>query len=273
YLALSYVWGGATQLQLTSENFTSLSTENGLNELSDSIPRTIKDAMILCKNLGERYLWVDTLCIVQDDESDRHFQISNMANIYSQAVLTIVAASGSSADAGLPGHISSINGTELISTRHDIVPLIENSPWYSRGWTLQEYVLSHRLLFFVGGEAVYCCRTTMWREDSMPQELLSWNGEIELRERLGLLSHFSGTTDGFKHYTELVNTYITSDLSNDNYILNAISGALENIHSVGKSFQGLPEATLDLGLLWQTEDRTPPERREGFPSWSWAGWK
>ncbi|KAF2492972.1 HET-domain-containing protein [Lophium mytilinum] len=291
YLALSYVWGGASQLQLTTTNFMILFTKNGLNELSESIPKTIQDAMILCQNIGERYLWVDTLCIIQDDDTDRHIQISNMDIIYSQAILTIVAASGSSADAGIPGvrpksrsfeqHISSIDGKELISTRHDSIPFIVNSPWYSRGWTLQEYVLSHRLLFFIGGEAVYCCRTTMWREDTrledtIPEERHSQTVATELQERIRLLRPFSGPVDhhGFRHYTELVNAYITRNLSKDNDILDAISGALRSVYSsLGKFIYGHPEAKLGLSLLWQTEDKRLPERREGFPSWSWAGWK
>jgi len=53
--------------------------------------------------MGERYLWVDALCIIQDDSMDKEWQIARMGSIYSSAVFTIVAACGVDADAGLPG--------------------------------------------------------------------------------------------------------------------------------------------------------------------------
>jgi hypothetical protein len=53
--------------------------------------------------IGERYLWVDSLCIVQDDPQEKHGQIANMDAIYGNAILTINAAAGQDANAGLPG--------------------------------------------------------------------------------------------------------------------------------------------------------------------------
>ena len=62
---------------------------------SDSTPKVIKDAFLVTKKLGYRYLWVDRYCIVQDDAQEKHQQIKNMGSIYENARVTIVAAAGS----------------------------------------------------------------------------------------------------------------------------------------------------------------------------------
>lgn len=74
-----------------------------LTERSHKLPNTIKDAKKLTDILGERYLWVDNLCIIRGDDQNKALQIGAMNSIYSSAILTIAAASGTSADTGLPG--------------------------------------------------------------------------------------------------------------------------------------------------------------------------
>ena len=97
------MWGGVSQLLLTKSNQELLFRDGSLLNFEKKIPQVIKDAMQFVRNIGERYLWVDSLCIVQDDESIKHHLISNMGSIYNSAVATIVAASGEDATHGLPG--------------------------------------------------------------------------------------------------------------------------------------------------------------------------
>jgi hypothetical protein len=66
YIALSYVWGKVTPFILTEANLPNLKQSGALSTGDPAIPQTIRDAMILCKRLSERYLWVDSICIVQD---------------------------------------------------------------------------------------------------------------------------------------------------------------------------------------------------------------
>jgi hypothetical protein len=68
-----------------------------------TIPRTILDAMRLVESLGERYLWVDSLCIIQDDEVFKYEEVNDMASIYVNACVTIVAARGKDSNFGLRG--------------------------------------------------------------------------------------------------------------------------------------------------------------------------
>ena len=103
YLALSYLWGKAKTFETTKSNLHDLKQDSSLIRFKNQIPRVINDAILLTSKLEERFLWVDALCIVQDDVDVKQTQISQMDMIYDQAVLTIVALSGKDANASLPG--------------------------------------------------------------------------------------------------------------------------------------------------------------------------
>lgn len=96
YLALSYVWGDRSRSIIsTKHNIGQIRTELGMGKMD--LPRTIAGSMTLVSALGERYLWVDALCIVQDDEEDPAMQVENMDSIYAGALLTTIAAADESA--------------------------------------------------------------------------------------------------------------------------------------------------------------------------------
>ncbi|PVH82441.1 hypothetical protein DL98DRAFT_414873, partial [Cadophora sp. DSE1049] len=91
FCALSYLWGGVSMLKTEKRNVERLSQDNGI--LEEGLPLTIRDAIQFCRKIGWRYLWVDALCIIQDDKVDVASQISQMQSIYRFADFTIVAAS------------------------------------------------------------------------------------------------------------------------------------------------------------------------------------
>jgi len=107
YLALSYVWGEAQGkcLNATKSNIFLLKQEGSLggSSLGASLSFTINDAIRVCWDLDERYLWVDSLCIIQDDPEDKEKQIGMMEDIYSSTGMTLAAAEGEDAESGLPG--------------------------------------------------------------------------------------------------------------------------------------------------------------------------
>jgi hypothetical protein len=147
YVALSYVWGKATVFRTLKNNLADLEKPGSFSqpEILDQIPWSIRDAMQVVKELGLRYLWVDSICIVQDDPACLDDSISRMDLVYGAAYLTIMAATGSHANAGLPGVRPGTRGQrqpiEEIAPgfRLAFKPLYQNhikdSTYYTRAWT------------------------------------------------------------------------------------------------------------------------------------------
>ncbi|KAI0386775.1 HET-domain-containing protein [Hypomontagnella monticulosa] len=174
FVALSYTWrtseDSANDFQLEKDNAQRLELLGAL--ASVSIPNVISDAISLCRDLGERYLWVDRLCIIQDDEVSKSHQIAAMDRVYGSAVFTIMAALNDYAE-GLPGcvgrprrryaswsrsHISIGDPTPGEETHaSSMMSDANNSFWNRRGWTFQERILSKRRLFITEYQAVFAC--------------------------------------------------------------------------------------------------------------------
>ncbi|KAJ1330933.1 HET domain-containing protein [Microdochium nivale] len=98
YLCLSYCWGGDQPLKATTGNLAALSSPAGF--AYQDLPKTPRDACLVTKLFGQRYIWIDALCIVQDDPADKAREIPKMRDIYRGALLTIVASRSSSAIEG-----------------------------------------------------------------------------------------------------------------------------------------------------------------------------
>lgn len=127
YFALSYVWGKISAPKTLRGN---LQSRLGKGALLQQLPATIEDAMRLVKALEERYLWVDCLCIVQDDPATKHRDILKMDVIYSRAVATILALHGHDTNAGLPGVRPGTRPPRRIETPHSPERIIEpDSAW------------------------------------------------------------------------------------------------------------------------------------------------
>jgi hypothetical protein len=108
--------------------------------------------MAVVSSLGERYLWVDVLCIIQDDEKSKALFISQMDIVYHHALLTIVAMSGQDANSGLPGLRpftspqqlrKEVDGSVFLTTPPGLRSSASVSRYEQRGWTLQERILSN----------------------------------------------------------------------------------------------------------------------------------
>lgn len=105
YACLSYCWGrrSSQPVELTKDNMQNLQT-NGLDV--NTLPLTLKDAVLTTQCLGLQYLWIDALCIIQDDEEDKKREIARMGSIYSNCTVCIAAATGKSVRDGFlkPAH-------------------------------------------------------------------------------------------------------------------------------------------------------------------------
>ncbi len=118
YFALSYVWGPSKSLACTEMANLALLQQRGALEMTVRMPKTIAHAVGLTKLLGERYLWADRFCIVQDNSPDKQAQLDGMGDIFAGAFATIIAATGSDADHGLTG-IPGVTSRRKLRGRRD----------------------------------------------------------------------------------------------------------------------------------------------------------
>lgn len=214
YLALSYVWGKAEYLTTIKSNVESLEKPGAFNSHAASLPLTIQDAVHLTSLIGERYLWIDALCIVQDDFENKMTLINQMDKIYQGALCTIVAAAGVDSSAGLPGvslasprKISQcvINYGEgrcvAISQR-----LLKNvlgqgkdmCYWNKRAWTHQERLLSGRKLIFLEDGVHFNCQRMTWTED-VAAEVIGVKRHFQMYDFIGVSDkdvYFNGLGPG-----------------------------------------------------------------------------
>ena len=161
YAALSYCWG--IQQHYVTELDTLQHRINGIP--TSSLPKTIQDAIHITRQLSIQYLWVDSLCIIQDSDDDKSQEISRMPQIYKNAVVTISADRASDCQDGflnqavhkdrIPGVTSakipyrSANGTVGHLRLRQAIPYSRvDQPIHQRAWTFQEYFLSSRILSF-----------------------------------------------------------------------------------------------------------------------------
>ncbi|KAJ4125319.1 hypothetical protein NW768_008936 [Fusarium equiseti] len=278
YVALSYVWGRATghDLQLLMENLQSFQEEKSLERMWDQVPATIQHAIELVRHIGETYIWIDRLCIVQDDLEIKQEQINQMAFIYGNAYFTLVATAAYSAEEGLRGikDVSPSMHQNVWPERAnmDHYGLIAWSPWTKRGWTLQELVFSQRSVFFHNNEVTWECHCAIWHERM----------QLADRDQTSCLGTYSPDARGFRYspwpdlqeFHQLATSYSRRQLTFSSDILPAFAGittALSQSFPHGFLF-GLPEIAFDVALLWRSAGsicQASALNGKPVPSWSW----
>jgi hypothetical protein len=168
YLALSHCWGGPIDAKLYKGNLEDMKT-TGVKTL----PCNFREAIIVTRGLGERYLWIDSLCIVQDDDQEWEEQSINMGLVYANAKCVLSAAASGNSNGGCfrPRDLFRSdcvlrrrwNRALVVRSqeRSDLVRLfkrkIESAPLTKRGWTFQERYLASRILHFGSGVVLFEC--------------------------------------------------------------------------------------------------------------------
>ncbi|KAJ8118413.1 hypothetical protein OPT61_g614 [Boeremia exigua] len=298
YAALSYCWGYSQPVITTNRNLF-----QHLRKIQyKRLPQTLQDAVHTAKAIGLRFLWIDALCIIQDSESDKRAEIAKMAQIYQNAYLTIVAACTTSS---AEGFLQVRNGTPPAleipvgchSGRIGTLSLLPTyrTPRYEalhdRAWTLQEIILSPRLLIF-GRDAVgWKCTTaddglyrwTDWNgycaSTGLTTIRIGSNGTVT-RPRLSFYSPERRTYRSsqqaerlphmFRIWKELVKDYSTRSMTNDGDKLNAIAGTMTYFqkHMNDDYLAGLWRNHLMKELSWKIRGAKRPATKRA-PSWSW----
>lgn len=270
YIALSHCWGDATHHPLKT---TSSSLKAHLaNICQEQLPRTFQDAVTIARALGIRYLWIDSLCIIQDDIDDWCRESSMMGLIYERARLTIAACHARNSSEGcfsqrkalppaveLP-HIDKF-GIHRGSIFITLLPgeckeVGENlSPLDTRAWTTQEWLLSRRMILCL-------------------KECLAWSCKTITQVETGSSSHYINARDSsWEHVVEVFSMRDLTFLSDRLIALEGVKNELQKQTKTkhGIYTYGLWENGLPCNLLWfpklRAKRNSMPLR---IPSWSWA---
>ncbi|RWA09003.1 hypothetical protein EKO27_g6113 [Xylaria grammica] len=282
FAALSYCWGGTQTFTYDQSNSLKLTSSIPL----DRLPATVRDAVTVCSQLGLDYLWVDSICILQDSERDKAIEIAKMPYIYGGAAVVIAASRARSAWDGFLGTRTpfpeAMPTFQLPWRSADnqlgtvmIMPLeIHPEPIDRRGWTFQEQLLSTRMIEFGTRQTRCTCRENIPEPGSPAGYVDGWRigrdvGSSNVYDRTWDVIE-SDFQDGWNHvvlrYTERKLTFGT-----DRPL--AISGIAEQCSSLGayEYFAGLWKHSINVGLLWTVVARdrmSRPQKYQG-PTWSW----
>ncbi|KAL8721178.1 MAG: hypothetical protein Q9181_007763 [Wetmoreana brouardii] len=300
YTTLSHCWGHPSNGPMT----TALETfPHRLDRIKfDDLPQTFKDAVNTTRSLGIPYLWIDSLCIIQDSPEDWAEEASKMANVYAGALCTLSALSSKDSTGGFfrttEKHTDFVfrYDLELGDQRVRVFPCEPNSwslsgPLMKRAWTLQERELSNRILHFSRDDLLWECKTMKGSLD-MPylpyraydsdpaNRLLYDNARKSIDPKDPSFEFRKCWFNTVEDYTQRKITY-----GKDKLI--AISGLAHRYHRDGRGHYaaGLWQADMPSALLWRVyqyppnltqavnaSPRLPPRRPETYraPSWSWA---
>ena len=322
YAILSHCWGPKPIITTTTHNIRSRCQNINFSDLS----KTFQDAVTVTRSLGIKYLWIDSLCILQDQDSkaakaDWEAESSKMGTYYACAKICIAASAASEGCVGcffdrhpaitqpspLPIRLSGSDCSTMFLSRVDrvgdwmkmpdlrtsdgISPLGRVPPLESRGWVVQEIIMSRRILKFGMSELEWVCESKHASE-----------GHPD--EKPPLYTHDKDCFDAFKNldsqisrfgplgknnvWYDIVEHYTKCELSYKSDMLPALSGVATQYQKMtgDKYFAGLWKSDLARGLLWRmpllsTDQLWNDEKASGFrkssrpanyraPTWSWS---
>lgn len=304
WVTLSHCWGGeaplATKLESLDQHKSSISM--------DALPQNFKDAISLTRKLGFQYIWIDSLCIIQDIHEDWTSESSQMHRIYVNASLNISASAAKNPKEGIFESSNKLRhfGSSLISLPcksekkeiHGIVDLrvqlggccpfihLPDEPLHRRAWVLQESVLSPRRIDFGSSQLFWECRTALHTErypESMDGESFFDASGRELHqmepakmEPFPKLPHRFRTASTNSPlawwYKMLRNSYWNRGLTALDDLLPALAGVAEEVSNrTGYHYKaGLWLEDILRGLLWQPLGSTIRPEKSPCPSWTWA---
>lgn len=297
YIALSYCWGGAQAVKCMN----SLIDQWLVSISRPLLPQTIQDSIIVCRRLGVRFLWIDSLCIIQDNASDKAYEIAQMPQIYRNATLTIAAARARNVHEGFleervaPRFIGEVFELPYICPDNQLGSIIlcrsglMKEPLDERAWALQERLLSPRTLEYGTRQLRWICQENEHEQgytDGWTRDPEDFEGRID-RAEYEIFREDSDTPQSMgsdirdemhkrivEDWYRVVTVYSNRELTVSTDRILAISGIAE---LYGRRLDdvylaGLWKSTLLSAMLWQTvngKSTARPREYQG-PSWSWT---
>lgn len=294
YLALSHTWGERRKRLKAMP----LLLKNNMSARKERIPwdeltKTFQDAITITKELGLQYIWIDSLCIVQDDKEDWASEAGRMAFVYSNAYLVVAATASETGDDGCfrtrcPSHnIAACGAYENVSNVHvqrqvchrticEWQAISTSMPLLDRAWCFQERLLATRILHYTEDEVMWECQECLWCEcDAIKHEDHTSNFKIAHAEAMVSFDYQTRV----KSWAKVLTEYSQRSLTVGTDRLPGISGIAKAIAlpEMGRYLAGLWESQLPQALLWSygrnVVDRPDVQSRSAeyqAPTWSWA---
>ena len=278
-MALSHCWGSSPSF--TTTKATRKERSRGV-DLPD-LPQNFQDAIIITRKLGIPYIWIDSVCIVQDDSDDWEREAAKMLDVYKNSFLTIAAMSAENSHEGFlhrrkaPTRFScEIPFQSSKSQAHGRVIVcwppsgIGPDILATRGWTLQELIFPSRVLHFSAEQMVWDCERQIREDGQSPLIAGHLGSKIRAEIRSNTLMSLP-----YSRWYSLVENYTSRDITKPTDKLPAISGlALEICRTTGDQYlAGLWKHDLVAGLMWTPCENKKLKRITSHyrgPSWSWA---
>ncbi|KAL8920432.1 MAG: hypothetical protein Q9172_004504 [Xanthocarpia lactea] len=263
-----------------------------------SLGQTLQDAISVACSMGIQYIWIDALCIIQDSATDKDQEIAMMHHIYRNAEFTICAATAETSTEGfLQRRVFS--GYPMPEVDHSMLQFpcpngdrgtilvkkfqthcVNGQPLYKRGWTLQEHMLSSRVLVYDSWQVWWECLEGKRCDKGNPDTIGSnqYYDELPIHGVMGRIERSSRDLDNdldflWNTWARVVEDYTQRDLTVDSDRLPALSGLVSTFSNLWGCayYAGLWEKKLIEGLGWFVFDPFTSSVIESYaPSWSWA---
>lgn len=283
YATLSHCWGGVVIGKLTSAVYSSY--KNGFSIAG--LPRNFRDAITLTRSLGIEYLWIDSLCIIQDSATDWETECELMSDVYGGSFVNIAASASSNANGGIFDNRdlrrvtpfktqlafksnSQLKGTFAFLPRTCDFGDLEQTPLSKRAWTVQERLLAPRTLHFLSHKVVWECSSLQASESDV-------TGKLDRRSKSGLQDWaLPSSGNCLSKWDTAVQMYTRGELTLPSDKLIAISGVAKFIKNMWQNnsvryLAGLWSYQIESSLAWRTFKGTPLVNDEyRAPTWSWA---
>ncbi|KKO97668.1 hypothetical protein THAR02_10229 [Trichoderma harzianum] len=300
YMTLSHRWGNSPSIILNSTTAPTLLNSNiPLELLNSPNAKLFRHAMYVTRCLGIRYLWIDSMCIMQDDDSEKAKEIALMGEIYYNSSLNISATDSTSGADGLifnrdvlktspcqlsvhlPGVIETL---DLIAFHNKILVESDEGELNRRGWVLQERILSPRVLHFTKHQVFWECNSLLASDIRPEGEPIDPTSAGDMRGILSA-SYSAALPDDTMNalWYDVVRQYSATSLSFSGDRLLAVSALAERYsilssQSPDEYVAGIWMAHLPLALVWRRIPRTEApsmslqnmNQEQIAPTWSWA---
>ncbi|KAF4633435.1 hypothetical protein G7Y89_g4687 [Cudoniella acicularis] len=263
---------------------------------ASTLPKTFTDAIAVCRHLGIRFLWIDSLCIIQGNRNDWEMQSEQMGRVYSNAALAISAAIGEDSHAGLfvdrdpqktypctlnfqyPKGDGVITTTPFLVCRDSYFP--KAAYLDTRGWTFQEKYLSPRTLRFSETEMYWVCASTHASE-GLPIGLCPLTHKSDYdkyikKDSNGVLPIQVDMVQRYHWWYQAIEIYSHRIFTFESDRLLALSGLASTFQRLDDEFLfGIWKSDMAHGLAWRLSGQckqpvTDTSPKSPIPSRSWA---